>query len=47
MAWPQAGDYVEAVQNLGVAFRDPDVQAGRAVTDAMGQPLTWTGKRAG
>ncbi|MCY2987326.1 MAG: hypothetical protein NTY19_05600, partial [Planctomycetota bacterium] len=44
--WPQATDYGEAIQNLPVHFRDPEIRAGQAVTDARGLPLVRTGNFA-
>ena len=41
--WPQAGDYSEAIQNLAVNFRDPELCAGTVASNALGLPLTWTG----
>jgi len=46
MAWPQATDFAEAIQNLRVAFRDPDVRIGHAVMNAMGLPMSRTGNFA-
>lgn len=46
MVWPQATDYGEAIQNLAVNFRDPELIAGQAVVDAMGLPVPRTGNFA-
>ncbi len=46
MFWPQASDYREAIQNLGISFRDSDLCNGQAACSAMGLPLTWTGNFA-
>lgn len=46
MFWPRARDYREAIPNLQVSFRDPELSAGQAMTNAMGLPMTWTGNFA-
>ena len=38
MAWPQANEFQEAVQNPRLAFSDPDLQSSEAKTDALGLP---------
>ena len=46
MAWPQATEYGEAVQNLAVNFRDPELIAGQVVCDALGLPVPRSGNFA-
>ena len=46
MAWPQATDYAEAIQNLSVNFKDGDMRVGHAATNAMGLPVPHTGNFA-
>ena len=46
MSWPQATDFAEAVQNLSVNFRDPDIRIGETATNALGLPMSRTGNFA-
>src|SRR5262245_779444 len=46
MAWPHSQDYNEAVQSPRVNFSDPELQAGQAVTDALGIPRPCSGNFA-
>ncbi len=46
MFWPQASDYREAVQNLALSFRDQELSAGQAASNALGLPTIWTGNFA-
>ncbi len=34
--WPSSRDYVEAVQNPGLAFQDPDLKASTPAIDRLG-----------
>ncbi|MCY2991291.1 MAG: SUMF1/EgtB/PvdO family nonheme iron enzyme [Planctomycetota bacterium] len=44
--WPNASDYGEVLQNPAANFRDAQLCAGQAVTDACHRPLRWTGNFA-
>jgi hypothetical protein len=46
LAWPQPTDYNEAIQNPRVCFRDPQLQAGEVVADAIGVPRPHSGNFA-
>jgi hypothetical protein len=46
MAWPDATDYNEAVQNPAVCFADPDLREGRPEVNALGWPLPCSGNFA-
>jgi hypothetical protein len=46
MAWPHSQDYNEAVQSSRASFSDPELQAGQAVTDALGIPRPCSGNFA-
>lgn len=46
MAWPQATDYGEAIQNLALNFRDTEISAGQVGTNSLGLPLARTGNFA-
>ena len=46
MAWPYSQDYNEAVQSPRTSFSDPELQAGRAVADALGIPRPCSGNFA-
>jgi hypothetical protein len=46
MAWPEATDYNEAIQNPAICFRDPDLQQGRPAVNALGWPLPCAGNFA-
>jgi hypothetical protein len=43
MAWPLSQDYNEAVQDPRANFRDPELQAGQAMTNALGLPRPRSG----
>ena len=44
MAWPQANEFQEAVQNPGSAFSDPELQASEVGTTALGLPHAVSGQ---
>jgi hypothetical protein len=44
--WPNAGDYLEAVQNPSVSFKDPKLKASKPQTNRMGLPRTRSGNFA-
>ena len=47
MAWPQATDYLAALQNPSNCFRDDELRSGEAAVDAvLGLPLTYSGNFA-
>ena len=46
MAWPQAPDYVEVVQNLALGVRDPDLRQAVVVNNSAGLPSTRCGSFA-
>jgi len=46
MLWPQASDYREAVQNMSLSFREQELIAGQAASNALGLPTIWTGNFA-
>ncbi|HYT92318.1 MAG TPA: hypothetical protein VEL76_26630 [Gemmataceae bacterium] len=46
MAWPEATDYNEAIQNPTVCFHDPDLKQGQPEVNALGWPLPYTGNFA-
>ena len=39
MLWPQSQEYNEAIQNPKICFKDPELKAGQAVTNALGMPI--------
>jgi WD40 domain-containing protein len=46
MAWPQATDYYDAIQNPRIAFKDAELRAGNAAVNALGMPLPRSGNFA-
>ncbi|SDG00662.1 Ada metal-binding domain-containing protein [Terriglobus roseus] len=44
--WPSSRDYVEAVQNPGVAFQDPDLRTSVPAIDRLGMPFVTSGQFA-
>jgi hypothetical protein len=46
VAWPQPTDYNEAVQTPRLCFKDPELQAGEVVVDALDMPLPYSGNFA-
>lgn len=45
-AWPSSRDFVEAVQNPKLAFRDPELQRSAPALDRFGMPLVASGNFA-
>ena len=46
MLWPQSQEYNEAIQNPKTCFKDPELKAGEAVTNALGMPIPCSGNFA-
>ncbi len=46
ITWPSAGDYCTAIQNPQNCFADPELQQGRATTNALGLPIGASGNFA-
>jgi hypothetical protein len=46
MAWPQATDYYEAIQNPGIAFKDQELRSGQPAVNALGMPMPCSGNFA-
>jgi hypothetical protein len=46
VSWPVSQDYNEVVQNPGACFRDADLRAAEAVTNALGLPIPCSGNFA-
>jgi hypothetical protein len=46
MGWPLSQDYNEAIQSPATHFADPDLQRGKAATNALGLPMPCSGKFA-
>ncbi len=44
--WPSSRDYVEAVQNPGLAFQDPDLKTSAPALDRLGMPFVTSGQFA-
>ena len=44
--WPNGGDYLEAVQNPAIAFKDAKLKVSKAQTNRMGLPRTRAGALA-
>ena len=46
MAWPNPNEYVEAIQHPQQAFGDPDLRAGKVITNKLGLPRPISGNFA-
>lgn len=46
MSWPTQGDYNQALQNPGIALRQPELRAGRCHANKSGIPVPWSGQNA-
>jgi formylglycine-generating enzyme required for sulfatase activity len=46
MTWPQATDFIEAVQELHASVDDEELRAGEVVRTPLGLPMLWSGNFA-